>query len=301
MEHPSEDHDVAAAYATYLLLAEAGFGGIFHSLHFPFTGNILSLNQVFLITRALHISRSDTLLPCTISTIAGLLKFLCPIGKKVIPMLVIVIQGLLYNLGLLILGNTPAGRIVGATLLSIWGFIQPLLVYYLIFDAPLYQSVLHMLQQLQPILNIPLHLVIAIVFLLIGTKVIIAIGIVIATPYIPQSKFEKYVATLSKTTCTVESSQQRATVYSAALTALKDLHNPLFLICLGLTVSFLYFVEESPHWFLWGVVRPCVVGFACFFLLRWIPIDACVSFLERKRTGRFTRSLRNVLYNLRTS
>lgn len=299
MDHLPDEHDVAASYATYLLLAESGIGGILHATHFPIAGNILSLNQVFLITRAVHLCPSKISLPCTISTIAGLLKSLCPIGKKLFPMLVIIIQGALYTLGLLLFGNTLAGRIVGATLLSLWGFIQPLLVYYLIFDTPLYQAVVHVLHQLEPLFNLPFHTVITLLACLVVLKVVIAIGIVIVTPYIPQSKFEYYVATISKKISTIESAQPKATLTIIARKAGRDLLSPWFLLCLGVTASFLYFVEASPHWFLLGIVRPAAAGFVCFFLFRWIPVDNWVAFLQRKKNGLCSKTFKRVLDNIR--
>ena len=40
-------------HATALSLSEVGLGGVMHALHIPFTGTLLSLNQIFLLTRSL--------------------------------------------------------------------------------------------------------------------------------------------------------------------------------------------------------------------------------------------------------
>lgn len=106
-------------HATALSLSEVGLGSIMHALHIPFTGTLLSLNQIFLLTRSLsQVSlKSRTFSPFSISASAALIKCLTPIGKKLTPMLAICMQGMLYNLGILCFGNTLLGRLIGGVAL----------------------------------------------------------------------------------------------------------------------------------------------------------------------------------------
>lgn len=202
MDQKSDHHKFLSTYATYLLFAEMGIGGFLHAIHFPFTGYLLSLNQVFLITRALcmssfYVEANIKQLPCLISTIVALLKSLAPVGKKITPMLAITMQGILYNLGILLFGNTLLGRIVGGSLLVLWGFIQPILIYYLIFGNVLYQSIFQIFEQLNNHLNISNKIFLALAVFLILFKIFLSVLIVITTPLIPLSKFEKYIGKLS--------------------------------------------------------------------------------------------------------
>lgn len=245
------------------------------AIHFPLTGTLLSLNQVFLISRALHVSPTNTMLPCTISMIAGVIKSASPFGKKIIPLFVISFQGFLYTIGLMAFGNTLIGRIVGASLLSMWGVIQPFLVCYLFFDTTLYQALFSLLGT-----RSSSFLCILLIFAAL-LKVIAAIGIVIATPYLPQPKFDRYLFFVSKTASQRAISSSSLSVWHAC----KDLLQPMFLICLGLTTSFLYFVQDSPHWFLLGIVRPVAIAFFCFFLFRSLPLDRMMAHVFSKHNA----------------
>src|SRR5690606_26328753 len=111
--------------AALLSSIEIGLGSILHGLRLPLAGHLLSLNQGFILTRA-TLEIEDSKSPALISATSAILKSLSPAGKKLTPMLALSVQGQLFNLGPLLLGNNPVGRSLGMILLCIWGFIQPL-------------------------------------------------------------------------------------------------------------------------------------------------------------------------------
>src|SRR5262245_25316383 len=115
--------DVCGTYAALLSASEIGLGSILHTFQVPFSGHFLSLNQIFILSRAsTEVGRNGSLLiPGSISFIAAALKSLSPSGKKLTPMLAIGMQGILFNTGIVLIGHNIAGRIFGACIASLWG------------------------------------------------------------------------------------------------------------------------------------------------------------------------------------
>ena len=115
-------------YATIQSLVEVGLGSFLHAFHIPFSGHALSLNQGLILTQACQKteSRKEAVTATNgIAIITAILKSLSPMGKRLTPMLAISMQGFLFSLGILILGNNILGMILGISLLSLWGFAQP--------------------------------------------------------------------------------------------------------------------------------------------------------------------------------
>src|SRR6185295_7221686 len=94
-----ESEKTTVSYATLLSLTEVGLGSVLHAMHIPFTGQLLSLNQIAVLSHAtkMHPEKSA---PLTISVVAALLKSLSPIGKRLTPMLALTMQGLLFTFGI---------------------------------------------------------------------------------------------------------------------------------------------------------------------------------------------------------
>lgn len=140
--HPSSTDERDNLYGTHsnvlrdattaTALAEVIGGAVLHALHIPFSGYFLSLHQItwqaWLFRRT---GRPNDILKCSSTT--ALLKPVAPYGKKVTPMLAIQAQGVLHTLPLKIMPNYW-GNIFGAGLSSVWGFVQPLLLYSFIFS-----------------------------------------------------------------------------------------------------------------------------------------------------------------------
>lgn len=256
-------------HATALSVAEVGLGSIMHALHIPFAGFLLSLNQIFLLTRSLsQVSiGSRTSSPFSISASAALIKCLAPIGKKLTPMLAICIQGMLYNLGILCFGNTLLGRLTGGVLSSTWGFLQPLLLYWLLFGPSFFQAI----EKLAWVEGLFYGLVVG--------KAITAFLIVLFTPFLPTSKFEQYLHKLSSIT---QSKHLSPVLKHPVKQAFNDLFKPLFLVSLVITVMFLYFSQGMSKILIWGIIRPLGAGFLCFFLMRMLPFEL---WLKRMKNG----------------
>src|SRR5687768_9797676 len=126
--------------AVTLSVVEVGLGSFLHSLHIPFSGHFLSLNQGFVIARAAKEAKAlptSGFIPMHVSNVAAILKSLSPVGKKLTPMLALSAQGSLFTVGTMLFGITPLGFTVGMILLSVWAFLQPVLIYLLLYGKTL--------------------------------------------------------------------------------------------------------------------------------------------------------------------
>lgn len=259
-----------ALHSSALGLAEVGVGSALHAFHIPFAGNLLSLNQIFLLTHFLCETSSSkrTFSPFSISTTAALIKCLAPMGKKLTPMLAICMQGLLYNLGILCFGNTLLGRWMGGVLSSMWGFFQPIFLYWCLFGPSLF----HAAGTFSWVKGLFYGLVVG--------KVVAASLIVFMTPLLPDCRFMQY---FNKLSCTAKLDNLPLMSRHPMRQAFSDLCKPLFLFSLFLTAFFFYFSQGISEAIIWGVLRPLGTGALCFFIMRLIPLKR---WLKREGNGR---------------
>lgn len=256
---------IAGTYAGLLALAEVGVGSLLHAFRIPFTGYALSLNQVLVLSKA---SR-DGGNAASISSIASILKSLSPMGKKLTPMLAIAMQGVLFQAGILLGGNTLPGRCLGACLSVCWGFSQPIALYYLIFGSVLFDAIF---------VYIPQDHFYALLGLCVGFKCLLGIGTVIAEPRISPTWWDRWIKAKK-----VEISKgKQASLLSIAIKSLKDLLMFPFLLSLALTGAYWYALEGPNAQFALYVLRSLALGYLVFFALRALPLYRLANWLENK-------------------
>lgn len=259
-----------------LSLIEIGLGSLLHTFKIPFSGHFLSLNQGFILTRASRDIPEFASAPATISATAALLKSLSPAGKKLTPMLAIAAQGQLYNLGTFILGNHFLGHLMGMWLLCLWSFIQPILLYLLIFGKDLIFVYNYFFQKLEAFL--PLNNQTLLIFLigLILIKILLGTFLVIFAHILSEEKWHHYLkwGEKYKKTSLVSTYQKRP-----YLMAFKDMLNPFYLISFGLTFFFFYFSQSQTFW---PLLRPIALGYTVFLFIRIVPNSKIANWLERK-------------------
>lgn len=264
--------------AAFLSICEVGLGSLLHGLKVPLSGYLLSLNQTFLLARSVFKTRDRTA-AVQISAVAAVLKSLSPAGKKLTPMLAISAQGFLFSLGNLFFGANLLGSLVGGAVSSTWSFLQPLLIYYLIFGHNLVSAADYFLRKMsESFETLPLDAsdLVAAAAALICLKAVFAMGLVILARYLPETRFQKFQKRLLSAAekakadrGTLEASNPRLS--ASARAAAKDLLNPLFLVSFVLTVAFFVFVEASFSQVFWAALRPLAVGFLLFLGIRMIP------------------------------
>lgn len=265
-------------YTFILFVAETGLGSFLHGLKIPLSGHFLSLNQSFWLTR-LSITRNNAIESYYSSQVVSLLKTLSPAGKKLTPMLGISMQGLFFHLPLRLFGINTISLILSGILLSLWAFLQPLLLYLIIFGKNLFAVADYYLDKLHEVINfIPEKLsIILTVFILL--KVILSIFISLLaikiTPH-KEAEWEKKILKMQS------SAQHEKLPISPMRGIFKDLTNPIFLITIILTGLFFYFQEHSFSKTLWMLLRPITIAAVIFSLIRIYPLEKLTTFLKKE-------------------
>lgn len=268
-------------YAAIQSITEIGLGSILHALHVPFAGHFLSLNQGFLLTFSIKkatSTRQAIHFALSISIIASLLKSLSPIGKRLTPMLAISMQGFLFSLGLL-LGKNCVGASLGMVLLSLWGFIQPLLIAYFIFGEKLFLSVQKLWLDIATFTDIPPTYGLWIIAFVVTLKVML--GVVI-TVFAWRSNLDFENKYINKLTNIKPPSVASKTVKKPWLGALQDSLSPWVLLSLLLSLSFMWINESSTFFQLWiYALRVMAIAWLFFWVVRVFPVAWAKENLEK--------------------
>lgn len=273
----SDEIDVVGTYASILAASEVGLGSLLHAFYIPLSGHFLSLNQLFCLNCALVHLPETKHAPTWISLIAAAFKTFSPFGKRITPMLAISMQGALFNMGCIVLKGTP-GRLLGAFLLSLWGMLQPLLIYALIFGIKIWE----INQSVCAFFHLHDTFFIGLYLILLLVKIGIALSIVVVTPRLPFTFFDRYFAFLMKF-----KPQKKISGAPLFWTVLcKDMANPTFLTLLTCACGLAYF--KDSNWIYQGF-RTLAIAFAVFYLLRICPMQKIVKAFKRFPT--FSRGL----------
>lgn len=276
--------DIASGCAVQLSLMEIGLGSLLHAFHIPFSGFFLSLNQCFILNRALLLPHSSSssasrFLPMAISNTAAVIKTLSPYGKKFTPMLAISMQGLLFNIGILFFGKNLFGRCIGSLLLGLWPMIQPLLIYGIIYGSVFLNTSAYYDQM------IPIHpwisnmtfqtIVIGYIFIHLS----LTVGICLLTSLLPArivDSYDRYILSYSSSPLKPFSERAKSSFLQKLRGVGKDFLSPLFLLSLILSGFFFYATLHSLGLFFFYFFRLIAAAFVAFFLLRTIPAEWCM-------------------------
>lgn len=306
-ESPKPDPvDVAGQDAALLSAIEVGLGSFLHSFKVPLSGQFLSLNQIFFLSRStlkLKGVRAARSIGFQISVIVAMLKSLAPAGKKLTPMLAIAMQGLLFSLGTLLLGVNPIGLVLGATLSSLWAYFQPALLLLLMFGSSLIDVSKYFLEKMSEFTFVSQENLLWVVAGMISLKILLSWSLILAALRLPESTVVRYQKKLMEFRMRKEAPEASPKPVTSPqrlifLGALGDLTNPLFLISLALTGVFFMFAESSKSQTIWTVLRPLCIGFCFFYLMRWLPVLGAEKWLQyrlfRKIALPFQAALRSL-------
>ena len=248
--------------ATHLSLVEIIFGSVGHGFKIPLTGQFLSLYQLNVLVNALNKESLPSSSAVEISGIAAVLKSLSPAGQKLGPMLSILTQGILFWLGTLIGGVSLLGQLLGATLLCLWSFVQPLITYSLIYGFALYDMLTYYKDKLSKEYVFAQTYLIVFLVCVVFLKVMIAWFIVIISMF----RKKEWVFQVKKIEIVIPS--LRKSEDAAWRSALRDTFNPLFLLSFILMFIFLWQIETSLSRIIWLSLRPLAVAYLLFYLIR---------------------------------
>lgn len=278
--------DIAVRYALQLSLMEVSLGSLLHTLHVPCSGFFLSLNQCYVLNRALLSQDSTTpYLPIAISNTAAVVKSLSPYGKKCTPMLAISMQGLLFNLGSLVFGQNLLGRCVGSLLLALWPMLQPLLIYGVIYSS--------LFEQLKGM--IPLQ---ALLIGYVSLHLFLSLAVAFIASFMPANLLERYdnyalsqSRPVKKLPAPVTDSGFKHTLKGVW----KDFTAPFFLLSVGMSALFLYTTLHSLEAFVFVFLRLIAVSLLTFFLVRKLSIAWVASMLNTCSLSTYTPYVEEVL------
>lgn len=283
-----QSFDITAFYAMQLSLMEVGLGSILHALHLPFSGFFLSLNQCFVLNRALIFSNSTDssavrFMPMTISNTAAIIKTLSPNGKKFTPMLAISMQGLLFNIGVILFGKNLPGRCLGSLLLSLWPMIQPMIVYGMIYGSIFWDMTAYyrqIISKLPWLDGIDLQML---AFGYIFVHLALTLGICLLTHLLPTRMLERYDRYIMSDRLSLQNPLE-TTKKSSFLQRLrgvwKDFTSPFFLFSLILSGFFFYATTHSLGSFFLAFLKLMAIAFVTFFILRSLTSAWCMRFFS---------------------
>ena len=278
--------------AALLSLIEMGLGSLLHSFKIPLSGQFLSLNQIAFMTYTTKKSQSREV-ALQISLIASLLKSLSPAGKKLTPMLAILAQGFFYSLGATIFGVNILGILVGSVLSSLWAFVQPLLILWILFGEGLLGVAQHFTKELSKILSFDLSQLWPLVAIFIFVKVLAALLVAIGVLKMKDETFEQWQNKLLGQKPREKKIASKNS--SPVIMALKDLCTPLFLFSFALTAAFLMLSQSSHSKMIWMLFRPLAVGFILFFIVRVYPLRNIADFFEKRGWDQLAAHFREAL------
>lgn len=249
--------------AINLSLIEIFLGSLLHTLHIPFAGHFLSLNQGLFLTR--NIYQSDNRfrafkMNTELSLIVAIMKSLSPAGRRLGPMISISMQGLLYALGTLLFGRTLLAQMISIILLGIWAFIQPVLTYFIIYGSNLIEA----LKYYQEKLNVTDDKFFQLILVIFGIKCILGIIVILLYRQFGENVFNAYTEKLMKIKLTTKRKKHNTPLKGA----ISDLLRPSMLISFLLMGIFFYFHFNELGQALWPLLRSIAIAFLIFFCMR---------------------------------
>ena len=265
-----DDIDHVTRTAAHLSLIEIAVGSIVHGLKLPLAGHTLSLNQGFFLTHALRLANSRlnaVQQSIEISSVSSVLKSLSPAGNKIGPMLSIATQGVLYSLGILLLGRRLVGQMLAMALLSLWAFVQPLITLFIIHGSQLEKVFSFYWQRISQDLPQISESIVFILFFFILFKMLLAVSIPIFIKYLGSEKVTELENTILLKNQLIRM-KPRAPNQSPLKGTLKDMTQPLFLFSMVLVVSYFFLTETSYVRIFWFCLRPIAIAFVLFYLVR---------------------------------
>lgn len=274
--------EIEGTFAGYLALTELGWGSLLHAWHLPFTGTLLSCNQIFLLAKASISTGGIRGFSSTrISIIAALYKGLTPIGKRITPMVAIAMQGILFNFGECLLGKNRLGRSLGAAMASLWGILQPLLLYYMILGEAFFKAAAALVREVNNWLGWEENRILLLLFFFVLLKIAAGVLSCWAASWLSEFRYQRYLHVLSAQKRSLDDSSSSSKIMGAVY----DLMKPSFLLALMGSAAFVYLTSNFIVSLIYLFQALCC-GFLSFIALRLITAQQVKSWLQSLRQDR---------------
>jgi hypothetical protein len=190
----------------------------------------------------------------------------------------------------------------GGTLLGLWAFIQPLLIYYFLYGHTLIRVGQYYGEYLTSIFPMAESTLFPILIGIILIKILLSLAVVFLAFTLSEkvvAYYETGLLQIGKAKRMQPISTQKSSLKEMVMASVIDLLHPMFLISFGLTVLFFIFSHSDQGIHLWHLMRPLALGFLMFFLTRWLPWERLVGELERRNLSGFAHSFRVAVRTLK--
>jgi hypothetical protein len=173
-------------------------------------------------------------------------------------------------------------------LLSIWSFVQPLLIYYLFFGDNLFKAIDYLFKKVIPFEGFTIEILFRFFLALVLLKMVMSFLIVViifkekttgTTTFGLLKKLEGLDFRFKDQVVTKEMKSK-----NPIFLAFRDLIQPLFVVSMIMTGVFLYWSEGQASSTLWILLRPIALAFLFFYVSRTLVIE---NFLKKYENGRF--------------
>ncbi len=262
----SSDPEVQKSVAL-LSATEIGVGSLLHALHLPFAGHFLSLNQglvLMMLVKKEKVREKAVSNVNAVSTTSSLMKSLSPAGKKLTPMLAISVQGFLFSIGIFLFGVNLVGVLLGMLLLSIWGFVQPLLIAYILFGSHFFDAVVKLWTEFCQYVSLPVENGLWVLLGVVLMKVLVSLVLAVLF-WESKEHFElEYIGWLERvrknSPLSVKTKRKRLGV------------NPWLLVSFAISIGYFFMSGQINAEGIWSyVLRPLAVTLVFFWLTAKIP------------------------------
>ncbi|MDA8791762.1 AAA family ATPase [Bacteriovoracaceae bacterium] len=292
--------DLRLNSAVHLSLIEIVLGSLLHSLKFPFTGHMLSLNQAIYLSRLSYAeeTRIEATKACLeVSALVAFFKTLSPGGKRLGPMISLFMQGLLFTIGVIIFGRNKLGHGIGLVLLSLWAFFQPILSYLIIFGIDFIPALDYAQTKINKF-GIDPKFIIFFILTVYFFKCITGIILLFTTQKWAEEKWGQLDAKIKKLGKHLPLKDKKCTNHFQSY--VKELLNPFFILTMVFFVLLLTFQGLSMDEVMIRCLRPMAILTLLFFLRRSSLVKKILSWLESrsKRFEHFMQRVRSGLASL---
>jgi nucleoside-triphosphatase THEP1 len=260
---------------------EASVGAMLHTMQVPFRGIGLSSVQSMVMTYA-----GDGLgtrgRVVWIPFISAGIKALSPSGDRLVPMLAISMQGILYTLATQLLGWNFLGVAVGGFLVGAWAAAQGVILQILFVGKDVFRVYDFILQWLADKLHLPPFGLIGLMLIWSSIAGIVSASLTVYSYRRRHRIPEKLQSLILKGAPIFASEETKLTWHATIKNSLRDLARPYFWLPIGIIMVLVLVSGSSIENVFWIAVRASTVAVVVFSLVRSFEPRAFLTWLRKR-------------------
>lgn len=292
-----EDFKKIGRYGAIAAAIEVVFGSIIKSLRVPVGGYVLSFVQNYLlILFGKNLENKNRI--CWISFITAAFKSLSPSGGKFAQMFAIFMQGLMFQIPIILFGWNFFSVTLASIVLGLWTIIHDLLMQYIKYGANIIAVYLAISHLLENKLGLSVDNQISVLLAIVSLRVFIAI-VIAALGYYMNFGFVAAGSADKERDETLSGGQdlksmQTMKVFGVSISLTKeswrnnlklstrDIIRPIFLFPLGVMVVLCIFAEIDLFDIYVMIVRFVAISWLFLVIARWIDFHGIVEGLKKR-------------------